>query len=245
MRSKMKKIVFIIKKVCLWFLFILCTIECLVFFPSFASLFFAITALLIFPIKKFEEFWKKSSYLKKGQIGACVLCLVVALALSPKVSEPNLSTSDIANNISSSELADNDSKTETPKSTPTLTPTAKPTPKPTMKATTKPTPKPTIKATAKPTPKPTIKATAKPTPKPTIKATAKPTPKPTIKATAKPTNKPQGGNVYGSYYWTPGGKSYHSTRDCVTLKRSKVIESGTLDDAHAAGKYDPCNVCIK
>lgn len=217
MRSKMKKIVFIIKKVCLWFLFILCTIECLVFFPSFASLFFAITALLIFPIKKFDEFWKKSSYLKKGQIGACVLCLVVALALSPKVSEPNLSTSDIANNISSSELADNDSKTETPKSTPTLTPTAKPTPKPTMKATTKP----------------------------TIKATAKPTPKPTIKATAKPTNKPQGGNVYGSYYWTPGGKSYHSTRDCVTLKRSKVIESGTLDDAHAAGKYDPCNVCIK
>lgn len=245
MLSKMKKIVFIIKKVCLWFLFILCAIESLVFFPSFASLFFAITALLIFPINKFDEFWKKSNYLKRGQIGACVLCLVIALALSPKVSEPNLNTSDIVNNISSSQLADNDSKAETPKSTPTLTPTTNPTPKPTMKATPKPTPKPTIKATAKPTPKPTIKATAKPTPEPTIKATPKPTPKPTIKATAKPTNKPQGGNVYGSYYWTPGGKSYHSTSDCVTLKRSKVIKSGTLDDAYAAGKYDPCNVCIK
>lgn len=27
-------------------------------------------------------------------------------------------------------------------------------------------------------------------------------------------------------YWTPGGKSYHSTNSCSTLSRSKVIESG-------------------
>lgn len=46
-------------------------------------------------------------------------------------------------------------------------------------------------------------------------------------------------------YWTPGGKSYHNSRNCSTLKRSKVINNGSLNDAFSAGKYDPCNVCVK
>lgn len=46
-------------------------------------------------------------------------------------------------------------------------------------------------------------------------------------------------------YWTPGGKSYHSTPNCTTLKRSKKICSGTIAEAKAAGKSDPCNVCIR
>lgn len=105
---------------------------------------------------------------------------------------------------------------------------------------------PTATPTAKPTAKPTVKPTVKPTPKPTVKPTAKPTVKPTAKPASKPTQKPQtGSHTYGTYYWTPGGKSYHSTSNCTTLKRSKVIESGTLDEAKAAGKYDPCNVCIR
>lgn len=130
----------------------------------------------------------------------------------------------------------------------TASPTPKPTEKPTTtpKATEKPTAKPTAKATQKPsaTSKPAQKATAKPTAKATAKPTAKPTPKPTTKPkpTPKPTEKP---SISGTYYWTPNGKSYHSTRDCTTLKRSKTILSGTLDEAKAAGKYDPCNVCIK
>lgn len=44
-------------------------------------------------------------------------------------------------------------------------------------------------------------------------------------------------------YWTPNGKSYHTTSGCSTLSRSKTILSGTLDEAMAAGKTDPCNVC--
>lgn len=46
-------------------------------------------------------------------------------------------------------------------------------------------------------------------------------------------------------YWTPGGKSYHNSRNCSTLKRSKTILEGNLSDALAAGKDDPCNVCVR
>lgn len=41
-------------------------------------------------------------------------------------------------------------------------------------------------------------------------------------------------------YWTPSGKSYHTTQDCSTLSRSKTILSGTLAES---GKSDPCNQC--
>ena len=44
-------------------------------------------------------------------------------------------------------------------------------------------------------------------------------------------------------YWTPNGKSYHTTSGCSTLSRSKNILSGTLDEAIAAGKTDPCDRC--
>ena len=44
-------------------------------------------------------------------------------------------------------------------------------------------------------------------------------------------------------YWVSGGKSYHYSKDCTTLKRSKVILEGTLDEALAQGKIDPCNLC--
>lgn len=50
---------------------------------------------------------------------------------------------------------------------------------------------------------------------------------------------PQGDTVY----WTPNGKSYHNNSECSTLSRSKTILSGTIDEAMAAGKTDPCNVC--
>lgn len=41
-------------------------------------------------------------------------------------------------------------------------------------------------------------------------------------------------------YWTPNGKSYHSTKSCSTLSRSKTINSGTKLES---GKYDPCDRC--
>jgi hypothetical protein len=53
----------------------------------------------------------------------------------------------------------------------------------------------------------------------------------------QPTNNTQ------TYYWTPSGKSYHTTKACNTLSRSKTILSGTLEEAITAGKSDPCNKC--
>lgn len=44
-------------------------------------------------------------------------------------------------------------------------------------------------------------------------------------------------------YWTPKGKSYHSTPECPTLSRSKTINEGTLENAYALGKSDSCDRC--
>ena len=41
-------------------------------------------------------------------------------------------------------------------------------------------------------------------------------------------------------YWTPNGKSYHTTKNCPTLSRSKTILEGTIQES---GKYDPCDRC--
>mgnify|MGYP001149220023 CR=1 FL=1 len=41
-------------------------------------------------------------------------------------------------------------------------------------------------------------------------------------------------------YWTPNGKSYHTTKSCTTLSRSKTILEGTVQES---GKYDPCDRC--
>lgn len=41
-------------------------------------------------------------------------------------------------------------------------------------------------------------------------------------------------------YWTPKGKSYHSSKDCPTLSRSKTILSGSQAES---GKSDPCDRC--
>lgn len=43
-------------------------------------------------------------------------------------------------------------------------------------------------------------------------------------------------------YWTPNGKSYHYTKDCPTLARSKTILSGPLSECP---KSDPCDKCVR
>lgn len=50
---------------------------------------------------------------------------------------------------------------------------------------------------------------------------------------SKPSNSPV-------VYWTPKGKSYHTTKSCSTLSRSKTILEGALKDS---GKADPCDKC--
>ena len=41
-------------------------------------------------------------------------------------------------------------------------------------------------------------------------------------------------------YWTPNGKSYHTTKSCSTLSRSKTVLEGTITES---GKNDPCDKC--
>ena len=43
-------------------------------------------------------------------------------------------------------------------------------------------------------------------------------------------------------YWTKDGKVWHSSRDCRYIKNSEV-ESGTANDAIAAGKERVCSSC--
>lgn len=42
-------------------------------------------------------------------------------------------------------------------------------------------------------------------------------------------------------YWTPGGSVYHSTSNCPTLSRSKVIYKGSVS---VCPKSRPCKVCF-
>jgi len=44
-------------------------------------------------------------------------------------------------------------------------------------------------------------------------------------------------------YYTPKGKSYHYSKSCSTLSRSKTILSGTLGEALSSSHNDPCNIC--
>lgn len=60
----------------------------------------------------------------------------------------------------------------------------------------------------------------------------------TIKDT--PAVKPTQESNTATVYWTPNGKSYHTTKSCSTLSRSKTILSGTLSES---GKNDPCDAC--
>ena len=46
-------------------------------------------------------------------------------------------------------------------------------------------------------------------------------------------------------YFTEKGKSYHKTKDCTALSRSKNILSDTLENAINKGKSDPCDKCYK
>ena len=47
----------------------------------------------------------------------------------------------------------------------------------------------------------------------------------------------------GNAYWTQFGKSYHLNPDCSTLLRSSTIYEGTVEEAFAANREDPCDFC--
>lgn len=47
----------------------------------------------------------------------------------------------------------------------------------------------------------------------------------------------------GTAYWTQFGKSYHLDPNCHTLLNSSTIYSGTVEEAFAANREDPCNFC--
>ena len=87
-------------------------------------------------------------------------------------------------------------------------------------------------------PNPVIPEPPVPT-EPVTPPTTNPTPNP-------PTNSGENGLTNSStVYVTPSSKSYHKTKSCTALKRSKVINAVTLAQAKAQGKSDPCNICVK
>ena len=47
----------------------------------------------------------------------------------------------------------------------------------------------------------------------------------------------------GTAYWTQFGKSYHLDPNCGTLLNSSTIYSGTVEEAFAANREDPCDFC--
>lgn len=51
------------------------------------------------------------------------------------------------------------------------------------------------------------------------------------------------GEYTGVAYWTQFGKSYHFDQDCQTIKNSKTVYEGTLEQAIAANRTDPCDFC--
>jgi hypothetical protein len=55
----------------------------------------------------------------------------------------------------------------------------------------------------------------------------------------------EGLDYTGTVYWTTYGKSYHLDPNCFTLARTKAenLHSGTLEEAYAAGRTDPCDFC--
>ena len=43
-------------------------------------------------------------------------------------------------------------------------------------------------------------------------------------------------------YWTENGKTYHTNKDCPSLKRCKNIISGTLEESKKESKCSNCNI---
>lgn len=46
-------------------------------------------------------------------------------------------------------------------------------------------------------------------------------------------------------YYTPKGKSYHSTKECPSLVRSSLIQAAILNKFKNYPKYDACDNCVK
>lgn len=128
-------------------------------------------------------------------------------------------------------------KEPTPMPTPDSTPMTTPIPEPSFELT--PTPDTTIKKeeqthTPESTPVPEKTLTHKPT--------ESSTPKPDTTPSATITPSPSSSSSDRIVYWTPTGKSYHYTKACQTLKRSKTIYEGPLSECPNS---NPCDKCVK
>lgn len=72
------------------------------------------------------------------------------------------------------------------------------------------------------------------------------TPVPVQQSTPQPATAltPDTSNNDRIVYYVPNGKSYHYSRNCPTLARSKTVLSGKLQDVINMGKSDPCDKCV-
>ena len=50
-------------------------------------------------------------------------------------------------------------------------------------------------------------------------------------STTNSSSKNESQNSSSKVYWTPNGKSYHTTKNCSTLSRSKTILEGSIQES--------------
>ena len=67
----------------------------------------------------------------------------------------------------------------------------------------------------------------------------------TVEITVPAVSVTQSISEYDVVYWSEGGTVYHITDQCSTLRRSKMILHGTVEEALAAKKERPCKTCTK
>ena len=75
--------------------------------------------------------------------------------------------------------------------------------------------------------------------------TTKPSAPPPAEKPKDPTPPPTNNTNDRVVYYVPNGKSYHYSKGCSTLSRSKTILQGNLQDVINLGKSDPCDKCVR
>ena len=215
------------------------------FLFSFTGLLCLLAALLVLPVKKWQDFLAR--YIPAGNkakvLGASGLFLlsVVCYGISSDAATEGTLTPSPTPALAAVSL--NDAPTATPVPVVSASPSPTPTQEPTA------TPSPTPSPTPTPTPTPTPEPTPVPTPEPTPVVTPEPTPVTTPEpAPAAPQEDSSAGAVItqqesqGTMVWIAGsgnGSKYHRYSGCSNMKNPVEV---SLSDAQAWG-YEPCKKC--
>lgn len=154
------------KTVVAWILCFFMLFAGIVYFPSFASVFMLLFAVLILPVEPVRRFFAQIGLRNTAKTVVLVVLFVLGVMLAPLSSRAR-------NSISLTDGSASPTPNTSASASPTLEPTVEPTSSPTP--TEKPTAEPTVRPTATPAANPTAEPTMEPTAAPTAEPTAEPT----------------------------------------------------------------------